>query len=141
MTLHKKFSTARFAATTGPQSLFDRIRFKMSDVHSLDLHGKHYNQRTLERKIPAEVLDKIAAFSVDDWALVACEVRTDKGKFINSTWELIFDGRRYRITIGFNNTVLTVVAKNVAGNGDVVTGGQLYDFVDKVNSALNLCET
>ena len=141
MTLSKKFQTARFHKSTGPQSLFDRIFFKMSAVNHLDLHGKHYNRKLVERNVPAAVLSKIENFSATEWELIMCEVLTDKGKFINSTWETVFNGRPYRITIGFNNLVMTVVAKNVAGNGNVVTGGELYNFVDKVNSELNLSET
>ena len=131
------FQTARFHIDAGPQSLFDRVFAKMSEVNSLDLHGDHYRRRKLERNIPAYVLDKITNFNAAEWRPVMCEVRTDKGKFINSTWELNFDGRAYRITIGFNNLVMTVVTKKVGGAGEFVTGGELYDFVAQVNSALN----
>ena len=85
-----------------------------AELNSLDLHGDHYRQRKIERNIPAYVLDKITNFNAAEWRPVMCEVRTDKGKFINSTWELNFDGRAYRITIGFNNLVMTVVTKKSA---------------------------
>ena len=131
-----KFQTARFHSSAGPQSLFDRVRAKMSAVTHLDLHGDHYRRRKIERNVPSYVLSKIENFSAAEWELVMCEVRTDKGKFVNSTWELNFDGRAYRITIGFNNTVMTVVQKKISGLGEFVTGGALYDFVEQINSEL-----
>lgn len=131
-----KFHTARFHISAGPQSLFDRVRDKMSAVNHLDLHGDHYRRRKIERNVPSCVLDKIENFSAAEWELVMCEVRTDKGKFVNSTWELNFDGHAYRITIGFNNTVMTVVQKKISGLGEFVTGGALYDFVEQINSEL-----
>jgi len=108
----------------------------MSAVNYLDLHGDHYRRRKIERNVPSYVLGKIENFNAAEWELVMCEVRTDKGKFVNSTWELNFDGRAYRITIGFNNTVMTVVRKKISGRGEFVKDGTLYDFVEQINSAL-----
>ena len=141
MGLNRKFQTARFHVSTGPQSLFDRVRFQMSTVNHLALHGDHYRQRTIERNVPPYVLDKIDAFDANEWKLVMCEVRADKGQFINSTWELNFDGYTYRITIGYNDFVMTVIKRRDGGRGQVVTKGELYNFVDKVNRELNLSES
>ena len=92
MGLNTKFPIARFHKSTGPKSLFDRVYFKMANIHHLDLHGEHYNKRITERNIPKFVLDKIDRFDVSEWTLVMCEVRADKGKFINSTWEIVYNG-------------------------------------------------
>ena len=58
-----KFHTARFHSSAGPQSLFDRVRAKMSAVNHLDLHGDHFRRRKFERNVPREVLDKIISLT------------------------------------------------------------------------------
>ena len=136
MGLKETIKTARFHYITGPQSLFDRVYYKMSSVHHLALHGNHYNERMVERDIPKLVLDKINKFDIKEWLLVGCEVRTDKGKFINSTWEMVYEGQRYWIVIGFNNLVMTVIKKNSAGNEGAITCGDLYEYVRSVNEKL-----
>lgn len=140
-----RFDKARFHINYGPKSLFDRVMFKMQNVTELQLSGTHFNARYVERNIPDEVFERISHFSVEDWRLVTSEVRTDKGKFVNSTWELINNGERYWITIGFNSIVETIVLKDSNGTDNVVKTGELYDFVDKTNKQLmeseNLCLT
>lgn len=131
-----RFETARFHVEYGPESLFQRVQQKMGEVTSLSLTGSHYRIRKRERNIPKEVLQRIEQFNHCEWELVACEVRTDKGKFVNSTWETIWDEQRYWITIGFNNFVQTVINKDSSGVGDIVKGGALYDFVDQTNREL-----
>lgn len=68
--------------------------------------------------------------------VVTAEVRNDKGKFVNSTWEYEIDSIRYWITVGFNDTVQTIIIKDSSGLNNIVKDGQLYDFVDKVNKEL-----
>ncbi len=136
-----RFEKARFHIDFGPKSLFDRVSYKMKNVVKLNIDSIHYNERVAERKIPKEVMDRIAIFSVSDWRLVVCEVRIDKGKFVNSTWEIVVDGKKYWITIGFNNTVETIVQKNSSGTDGITKTGELYDYVDKVNSELMSEET
>lgn len=131
-----RFDKARFHIDFGPKSLFDRVSYKMKNVVKLNMDSIHYNERVVERTIPKEVMDRIASFSVSDWRLVVCEVRIDKGKFVNSTWESVVDGKKYWITIGFNNTVETIVQKNSSGTDGITKTGELYDYVDKVNSEL-----
>ena len=70
------------------------------------------------------------------WKVVTAEVRNDKGKFVNSTWEYEIDSIRYWITVGFNDTVQTIIIKDSSGLNNIVKDGQLYDFVDKVNKEL-----
>lgn len=111
----------------------------MNGVQKLGLNGNHFNQRINERRIEHEVLTQIASFSPKDWSLICAEVRTDTGKFVNSTWEFIHDKTRYWIVIGFGNVVETIVRKDTNGEDNVVRSGPVYDFVSKVNS--NLMET
>lgn len=131
-----RFEKARFHINYGPKSLFDRVMFKMRDVTQLDLTGSHFIHRTGNRKIPKTVLDRIQKFSSDEWTLISCEVRTDKGKFINSTWETTYCESRYWITIGFNNLVETVIEKESSGEGKIVKSGQLFDYVSLINDEL-----
>ena len=131
-----KFDESRFHKEYGPKSLFDRVEFKMKDVNHLKLHGKHFKQRLEDRKIPEEILKEIEVFDKNKWNLVTAEVRNDKGKFVNSTWEYKIDNNRYWITIGFNNVVQTIIIKDSSGIENIVKNGELYDFVDSVNKEL-----
>lgn len=85
-------------------------------------------------------MQKIKNFSSDDWNLKTCEVRTDSGKFVNSSWEFTFDDEKYWITIGFGETVQTVVKKKSSGKSNIVTCGEFYNFVEQVNRGLMLQE-
>ena len=80
-----RFQTARFDARFGPKSLFDRIQYKMQGQHSFTI-SKHCRQRIDERAVPMEVIADAKHFDSKEWKLVQAEVRTDKGKFVNSVW-------------------------------------------------------
>lgn len=135
-----KFEKSRFHIDFGPKSLFDRVLFKMKDIKKVSL-TQHCVNRCIERNIPLHIIEEIKAFNIQDWRLVTSEVRNDKGKFINSTWEKIIDNKKYWITIGFNNVVQTVVIKDSKGTSKVIRYGELYELVDKVNKELMLQET
>lgn len=133
-----RFQKARFHATTGPQSLFDRVRFKMRGKRTLHVHATHLADRAAERDAP---LEAIAAFDADEWELVTVEVRTDTGKFINSAWTREIEGRRWWIVIGLHDTVETVIDTDKRGLGEgIVTAGDLYNRVERVNWELMLAE-
>ena len=126
----------RFHVEFGPDSLFERVKFKMLDVHSLYMDGTHFNQRASERNIPPEVMEKLTHFDANEWTLKTAEVRKDRGKFYNSTWERVVDGKRYWVTIGIGNYITTIVCKETSGVEKCVRGGTYYDFVSKVNREL-----
>jgi len=131
-----KFQKTRFHIDFGPQSLFSRIRIKMADVTEVKTHGRHFAARCIERSIPNQVLEKIKNFSCKEWSLKTCEVRNDTGKFVNSTWELELNGEVFWLTIGFGNVAETIIRKDSSGTGGVVVDGEIYDFVDSVNTDL-----
>lgn len=131
-----KLEKSRFHIHYGPSSLFDRVRFKMKDVEVLKMHSNHFKTRVEERRIQKNILDDIKNFSISEWNLVTVEVRNDKGKFINSTWEKNIKGLRYWITIGFNDTIQTIVIKDSNGTDKCITCGELYDYVEEVNKNL-----
>lgn len=131
-----KNELVRFHIEYGPASLFERVRFKMKDVHELEMNGPHYNARVSERYIPDEVVMHVQKFDVNDWNLVTAEVRPDRGKFYNSTWEYTYEGVNYWLTIGIGNCVVTIVKKESSGVGKCIRSGELYDYVDEVNKAL-----
>ena len=131
----------RFSVEFGPASLFERVYFKMRDVHSLKAHGQHYMERIRQRHIPDEVLQAVTDFKTKDWRLVTAEVRKDRGKFYNSTWEYQFDGKRYWLTIGLGNVIETIVEKDSSGIEKCIQSGEIYDFVDDVNQKLMLAES
>lgn len=131
-----KFEKSRFHVKFGPESLFQRVEFKMKDVNELLIHGKHFIDRVKERNIPKEIIKSITCFDFEEWDLVVAEVRNDKGKFINSTWEKIVDDKKYWITIGFGNTIETIVVKDSSGEDKCIITGDMYEFVDDVNSTL-----
>ncbi len=133
-----RFQKARFHAATGPRSLFDRVRFKMSGKRTLRVHAPHLAGRAAERAAP---LEAISTFDAGEWELVTVEVREDTCKFVNSAWTREIDGQRWWVVIGLNDTVETVIDTDKRGLGDaIVTGGELFDRVEKVNRELMLAE-
>ena len=105
----------------------------MNQENSLKLNGNHFNNRLKERKIHNIVIDEIKSFNTQDWELVTVEVRNDKRKFVNSTWEKEIDSVRYWITIGFGNTVQTIIKKDSSGVNNIIKYGAIYKFVEQVN--------
>ena len=77
-----KFEKSRFHIEFGPESLFERVIFKMKDIHELKF-TTHCIKRCIERQIPIHIIDEIKEFNIQNWQLVTSEVRNDKGKFIN----------------------------------------------------------
>jgi len=108
----------------------------MKDVHELHIGGPHFNARKSERNVPTEVMDHIYHFDTAEWKLVTAEVRSDRGKFYNSTWEYQYNGIAYWLTIGIGECVMTIVKKESRGVDKCVRDGEFYDFVEKVNRDL-----
>ena len=142
MSMSKKYAEVingdklRFHVDFGPSALFERVRFKMKDVHRLYIDGNHYVKRKKERNIPEDVIEKIRCFDSNEWILKTAEVRPDKGKFLNSTWEVVYNGKAYWVTIGIGNYIITIVQRNSNGQELCIRGGDYYDFVEAVNRKL-----
>ena len=134
------YPKARFHVEFGPPSLFERVHFKMKDAHKLYLAGTHYQRRLSERDIPLGILEALLDFDASTWTLKTAEVRTDRGKFVNSTWERVIDGHHYWVTIGIGNYVKTIVDRATSGMDKCIRSGELYDFVEKVNADLMAAE-
>ena len=132
--IHKE--PIRFHIEFGPPSLFERVRFKMKDVHKLNLDGAHFNKRVSERDIPESVIEKLKSFDCNEWTLKTAEVRKDRGKFINSTWEVVCNGNPYWVTIGVGNYITTIVLRDSSGVEKCLRNGEYYDFVEDVNRKL-----
>jgi hypothetical protein len=111
----------------------------MATRRELKLHATHFKLRAGERATPAVELKD---FDPRIWKLVSAEVRTDTGKFVNSAWDVNVSGRRWRVVIGLvviglHDAVETAFTVNDArGPREVVRGGMLYDFVERVNREL-----
>lgn len=133
-----KFKKARFHVDYCPQSLIERIYFKMSSVTTVHFNAVHFKDRVNARSIPEFVLHKVENFNIKEWNLVTCEVRTDTGKFVNSTWEMLYGNERYWLTIGFGNVAETIVKKTSSGTGKIVEDmeSDLYRFVEDANKKL-----
>lgn len=130
-----QFETARFHDVTGPQSLFTRVRTVLNEPTELRIDPDHVEQRAEERSAP---LDQLKQFNPKTWELKTAEVRTDKGLFVNAAWACRVDDRDWWVVIGYNDTVVTVIETNKEGLGpDIVSEGELYDYVDQVNSTKN----
>jgi hypothetical protein len=131
-----RFRVARFHVSTGPSALFERVRFKMRDVRDLKTHPRHVQDRAYERDAP---LHRLQTFDPDRWRLMTAEVRTDKGKFVNTAWSVDIDGEEWWVVIGFEATMKTVIraspGKRGLGDG-ILRSGELYDFVARVNTQL-----
>lgn len=137
---HFRFERVRFHKEFGPKSLFDRVEYIMGSVDSLSLHIPHYKLRVLERKIPGDVLKSVSQFSASDWTLIACEVRSDNGKFVSSTWLKPFEEGNFVIVIGLRNSVVTIYKNNSSVIEKCVRSGSFYDFVQEVNCKLMASE-
>ena len=131
-----RFQTARFDARFGPKSLFDRIQYKMQGQHSFTI-SKHCRQRIDERAVPMEVIADAKHFDSKEWKLVQAEVRTDKGKFVNSVWVRDYGGELYQIVVGFTAIETIIAKKQISRDPSCERSGRLYDFVDSVNTKLN----
>jgi len=132
----QKFKKVRFHVEFGPDSLFERVRYKMKDVTKLYLDGEHFQKRASDRDIPDSVMQRLLDFDINEWQLVTASVRNDRGKFVDSTWELTVEGVRYWITIGLGQYIITIVTKEGSGVEKCVRGGDYYDFVEQVNRKL-----
>lgn len=130
------YETARFHVEFGPESLFVRVRFKMGNVHKLYLDGKHFKQRLDERAIPDDIVHTLCDFDINSWVLRTAEVRTDRGKFVNSSWERTLHGHRFQVTIGLGNYVKTIVDRTSSGVDKCIRCGELFDMVARVNAEL-----
>jgi len=131
-----KYKKIRFNAEFGPPSLFERVRYKMQYVSELYMDGQHFQARLSERDIPDSVINRLLHFNIDEWVLRTAEVREDRGKFVDSTWEIEQDGIRYWVTIGIGQYITTIVVKESSGVEKCLRGGEYYDFVEKVNQEL-----
>jgi hypothetical protein len=130
------YKRVRFHIEFGPTSLFERVKYKMRDVRKLYLNGTHFEERMTNRNIPENVVRKLEYFDINEWELVTASVRSDRGKFVDSTWEVCVDDLRYWVTIGMGNYVRTIVVKDSSGVEKCVRGGDFYEFVERVNREL-----
>lgn len=67
------------------------------------------------------------------------EVRADTGKFAKTAWRRKIGKQTWWVVLGFYDAVQTVYPSddNFQKFGpDVVTGGEFYEFVERVNSEL-----
>ena len=131
-----KYKRIRFNVEFGPASLFERVRFKMKNVEKLYMNGEHFQARVKDRNIPDAVLNRLQHFDINQWSLMTASVRKDRGKFVDSTWEIVVDEVRYWVTIGLGNYITTVVVKETSGVEKCVREGEFYDFVEQVNRKL-----
>lgn len=130
-----QFQTARFHIRTGPDSLFERIHSVLNEPTELQIDPDHVQKRLEERSAPA---DKLKDFNPDEWELKTAEVRKDKCLFVNTAWSCTVDDRNWWVVIGYNDTIITVIETNKDGFGEqIVTSGELYDKVEKINRLKN----
>jgi hypothetical protein len=110
--------------------------FKMQGQYDLLVHPRHVQERAFDREAPLQLLRR---FDSDRWQLRTAEVRTDKGKFVNTAWEVEVDGSLWWVVIGFDKTMKTVIRTSRFKRGlgqRIVRGGPLFDFVEQVNRTL-----
>lgn len=132
----QKYKRIRFHVEFGPPSLFERVRFKMKDVTTLYMDGVHFQTRASERNIPNDIMDRLQQFDTNEWHVVTASVREDRGKFVDSTWEIVINGVRYWVTIGMGTFIKTIVIKETSGVENCIRSGEYYDFVEEVNRKL-----
>lgn len=136
MVYKEKYKRVRFHVEFGPSSLFERVRFKMKDVTTLYMNGTHFQARASERNIPDSIMARLLQFDINEWQVVTASVREDRGKFVDSTWEIVIDGVRYWVTIGMGTFIKTIVTKETSGAENCIRSGEYFDFVEEVNRKL-----
>ena len=132
----QSYKRIRFHVEFGPPSLFERVRFKMKDVTTLYMDGVHFQTRASERNIPDDIMTRLLQFDINEWRVVTASVRENRGKFVDSTWEIVIDGVRYWVTIGMGTFIKTIVIKETSGVENCIRSGEYYDFVEQVNRKL-----
>ena len=131
-----RFERARFHVNTEPPSLFDRVRFKMAGQRGLCFRPRHAAERLFERDAPYDVLK---TFDSESWELMTAEVRADSGKFVRTAWRVRHATRDWWVVIGYDGVVQTVFeasSDKTARGPRIVTEGELYEFVARVNREL-----
>src|SRR5438105_542580 len=98
--------TERFLTPSAPPSLVARVYEQMAGRRRLQVHAPHLQQRASERSAPLVALQN---FDISEWELVSIEVRSDTGKFVSTGWERLFDRIRWRVVIGYGDTVQTMM--------------------------------
>ena len=111
----------------------------MRGAYQLSATGAHVQLRAAER---GALLERLQRFDSETWVLQTAEVRTDKGKFVSTAWEVDIDGTKWWVAIGFERGLKTVMPTDGGKTGldSAVTGGPLYDFVEQVNRELMIGE-
>ena len=130
------FKTALFHIDDGPPILFEWVRLIMGKAPELNM-TKRFLKRAEEREITPEILGFVKNFHASDWNLISCVIRTDKGKFVKSTWETHCNGKGYWPVTGFGDGAITISRKEGgSGRQNAVHDGELYDFVRRSNQKL-----
>lgn len=135
MPLYKQnYNRDRFHVEFGPPSLFERVRFKMKDVTTLYMDGVHFQTRASERNIPDEVMSRLLQFDINEWRVVTASVRDDRGKFVDSTWEIVIDGVRYWVTIGMGTFIKTSSSVMYSNNVVIIDTNKVFLYDDEKES-------
>lgn len=131
----------RFHISTGPASLFERVRFKMSGPRTLSMSGHAKKKENVSPEVLAEVL----SFDSSKWELVQASASIDTGKFVKTAWRRKFDQDWWWIVIGYHNTVMTIFKQRSQGktglDSTITTSGEVYDLVERVNRELMEAES
>lgn len=134
----KEFKKYWFHVAYGPESLFERVRFKMNEPHDIKF-SDHAVLRARERGISEMALNKIRNFKAEEWNLKMASVSVFSLKFVDSTWERKISGANIWVVIGLYATVESVYDQTNNNWGmDIAVrmGDPLYDQVDNVNREL-----
>jgi hypothetical protein len=108
----------------------------MNKKRKLHMNSDHFNKRRYERDAP---VDRLETFDPFTWKLVIAEVRSDTGKFVSTAWEVNVDRVTWWVVIGLNDTIKTIYPTNnrkSGTGGDIITVGDVYNFVHGVNQKL-----
>ena len=125
-----------FWTVSGPPSLFERVHYIMAPQRKIYIEGKHFKRRVRERNIPESILDRLRNFNSSEWKLIAASVGEERGKFVNSLWEIEEDGIAYRVSIGTFNYATTIYIVDDREHEHPDPDSEFYKFVESVNRKL-----
>lgn len=127
-----------FHVAFGPQALFERVKFKMDEPHDVKF-SNHAVERAIERGISESVISEIRKFDPHKWRLIMASVSPYSYKFVDSTWERIFEGSNVWMVMGLYATIESIYIQTKADWGmDIAVreNNELYEKVERVNSEL-----
>lgn len=132
------YDTLDFHVDIGPESLFQRVRFKFHTPTRLKGRTPYRDP-----KYGSDLQAALLNFNASDWDLRIVQVRNDSGKFVTTIWRRAFGEECWWIVLGYEGVIQSLFQVEGSETGitdKTVRPGQVFDFVAKVNDDLMIAD-